>query len=491
VAAQNYAVALAAQPEDSAIALRAYRAALISGDVSLERTARAVLVRTGKAPADVFVLAFADAIAADDMPGATAALEQIGKGPLDFMTPSLRAWLAAQEAPAKGIAVLDGKVSGPLATRLAADTRALLLILDGKPVEGAALASTFGEGEAANDLKYRAAVLLKATGHADVAAKLAGDAAVADMPSGAPSGAALTRYGIATVFARLAAQLDNGEAAPVAVSLARAALRIAPDEDRADIALATAQISTGSADAALVTIDRIIAAHGRLADEATVLRIEALDRKGEDAKALDAARQLAEARGATSGDWQRYGDALIEANKPVDAAQAYKRALDKAGKAADWVLYLQLGAAYDQAGDWGRARPALEKAVAMAPESPVALNYLGYAGLEHGEEAAKSIKLLERAVRLKPDDYAILDSLAWAYFQQGNIARALPMLEQASANEPANATIVEHLGDAYWASGRRYEARYAWQAALAIADGADATRLDAKIADGPMPRSRQ
>jgi Flp pilus assembly protein TadD len=60
----------------------------------------------------------------------------------------------------------------------------------------------------------------------------------------------------------------------------------------------------------------------------------------------------------------------------------------------------------------------------------------------------------------------------------------LPLLERAALGDPANAEIAEHLGDAYWTAGRRYEARYAWTAARQIADADDAVRLDAKIARG-------
>ena len=60
----------------------------------------------------------------------------------------------------------------------------------------------------------------------------------------------------------------------------------------------------------------------------------------------------------------------------------------------------------------------------------------------------------------------------------------MPLFERASAGEPANGTISEHLGDAYWVSGRRYEARYAWRAAALVAKADDAARLASKIATG-------
>jgi len=85
---------------------------------------------------------------------------------------------------------------------------------------------------------------------------------------------------------------------------------------------------------------------------------------------------------------------------------------------------------------------------------------------------------------LKPGDSAITDSLGWAYFQRGDLARALPLLERAAQGQPGDETINEHLGDAYWKSGRFFEARYAWRAAAVTAQGDDKARLTAKIDDG-------
>jgi predicted Zn-dependent protease len=110
--------------------------------------------------------------------------------------------------------------------------------------------------------------------------------------------------------------------------------------------------------------------------------------------------------------------------------------------------------------------------------------------LEHGEDPAAALPLLERASALKPADSSIADSLAWAYYRRGDPQRAVPLLERATRSQPDNATISEHLGDAYWSLGRRFEARYAWAAARAVAAPADLQRLADKIAVG-LPRSRR
>ena len=87
----------------------------------------------------------------------------------------------------------------------------------------------------------------------------------------------------------------------------------------------------------------------------------------------------------------------------------------------------------------------------------------------------------DRCRWLRPDDPAITDSLGWAHYLRGDVAAAVPLLEKAAAGDPTEPTINEHLGDAYWTSGRLYEARYAWRAALVTAEEKDHKRLDSKI----------
>src|SRR5690606_17871251 len=113
-----------------------------------------------------------------------------------------------------------------------------------------------------------------------------------------------------------------------------------------------------------------------------------------------------------------------------------------------------------------------------------ALNYLGYSKLEKKQDIANATLLVKRAAALKPDDPAIADSLGYAYYLGGDYPRAIQALERAVAGQPADATINEHLGDAYWKAGRRFEARYAWRAAMATAEAAEHDRLADKLERG-------
>ena len=57
-------------------------------------------------------------------------------------------------------------------------------------------------------------------------------------------------------------------------------------------------------------------------------------------------------------------------------------------------------------------------------------------------------------------------------------------LRRAAEKDPAQAEIHEHLGDALYKSGRRFEARFAWSAALLTAEANIAARVTAKLANG-------
>jgi Flp pilus assembly protein TadD len=58
------------------------------------------------------------------------------------------------------------------------------------------------------------------------------------------------------------------------------------------------------------------------------------------------------------------------------------------------------------------------------------------------------------------------------------------VLSRAAKADPTQAEIREHLGDALYKAGNRFEARYSWSAALVTADDEVAKRVKAKIETG-------
>jgi Flp pilus assembly protein TadD len=170
------------------------------------------------------------------------------------------------------------------------------------------------------------------------------------------------------------------------------------------------------------------------------------------------------------------------------AADAYGRALALALahnlKSELWTLLLLRASALEEGNRWPEARAALQQALAIAPEQPLLLNFMGYGQLERGENLDSAEAMIRKASELAPDDASITDSLGWAQFKRGKVDEAISTLQRAAEKDPDQAEIQEHLGDALYRSGRRYEARFAWNAALVTAEDEIATRVKAKLAAG-------
>jgi len=84
-----------------------------------------------------------------------------------------------------------------------------------------------------------------------------------------------------------------------------------------------------------------------------------------------------------------------------------------------------------------------------------------------GTAKGLSVRLAERALLMSPDDPYILDAHGWIMLQaERNLPRAIPSLEKAVRRLPDSAEYKYHLGMAYLAQNRKYEARQLLQQAL-------------------------
>lgn len=153
--------------------------------------------------------------------------------------------------------------------------------------------------------------------------------------------------------------------------------------------------------------------------------------------------------------------------------------------ADDWRLFYQRGTTFERMGQWPEAEADFQRALALSPDQPDVLNYLGYSWVDRGENLLEGLDMIQRALQQRPDSPYIIDSLGWAYFRLGEYDQAVEALEQAAEASPTHPEVLEHLGDAYWRSGRLLEAVYQWNHALVFAeDDAVSDRLKDKIANG-------
>lgn len=169
------------------------------------------------------------------------------------------------------------------------------------------------------------------------------------------------------------------------------------------------------------------------------------------------------------------------ATKDLDAAEATARtllAVDPQDVRGLHVLALIL----QDKGDAPGAERVLRDLIAKDPLDANALNSLGYMLAERGERLDEAVTLLQRALKIEPDNPSYLDSLGWAYFQQGRLDLADPPLTQAAASLKESSVVQDHLGDLRYRQQRYSEAAEAWKRALA-GDGQaiDRAKIERKL----------
>lgn len=108
----------------------------------------------------------------------------------------------------------------------------------------------------------------------------------------------------------------------------------------------------------------------------------------------------------------------------------------------------------------------LRRILASNPDHADALNALGYTLADQTERYQEAYDLIQKALTLKPEEPAILDSMGWVLFRMGRYSEAIDFLRRAHERMP-DGEISAHLGEALWVSGQRDAAWQVWDEALA------------------------
>ena len=101
------------------------------------------------------------------------------------------------------------------------------------------------------------------------------------------------------------------------------------------------------------------------------------------------------------------------------------------------------------------------------PNNATALNALGYTLVDRTDRLEEAKVLITKALQIRPDDAAIIDSLGWLLYREGDLEGALVRLQQAMKLMPDH-EIAAHLGEVLWKTGAHQEARAIWQQGLEL-----------------------
>ena len=126
----------------------------------------------------------------------------------------------------------------------------------------------------------------------------------------------------------------------------------------------------------------------------------------------------------------------------------------------------------------GRLDDAIEQYRAAAkrwPESAMSLNALGYTLADRTDEYREAEKLIRKALEYDPDSPAIIDSLGWVLYKQGEYEEALAELQRAYERLDDH-EVAAHIVEVLDALGRRDEA-------LEVLEDAESRHTDSELLD--------
>lgn len=322
----------------------------------------------------------------------------------------------------------------------------------------------------------------------------------------------------------------QGLASAPGTTLLQIGVLLAGDANDWRLYAAQQALDAGGADGAQRIVD-LIPADGLFGADADIVRASIAIERRDDAAAAQAAER-ALARGgdrwpivASVGDvYRRIGQAdraipafdraltLVRDDKErADVlgyrAYAHRFAGDIPAAAADMRAALAIDQSVDtrllyvsilmeDAEGWRDGIAVARSLFAEQPDSVLRLNALGYALIQRPEGLEEGYRLLWRGFNYGQTDYAVIDSLGWAYYLYGHFDQARALVERArdlSLNDP-NFEVLDHLGDIYWRLNRRDDARAAWRQALdARPDAIRRRDIERKLQRGltaPAPRRR-
>ena len=224
-----------------------------------------------------------------------------------------------------------------------------------------------------------------------------------------------------------------------------------------------------------------IPASSPTAVQAEGLKAQILADAGKEKEALASVRNLQQ-RHARNETLLLLEVRLLARLKAMDEALARARqAVEIVPESSE--LAFTLGSLLDSLGKRDEAMKVMQGIIASHPEHYQALNYVGYSLAVQGKDLEHALELLQRADRLAPDQFFIVDSLAWALFRLGRTEEALQNIRRAVALVPSpEAEILEHYGDIAAAAGQKEEARKAYEQALKLKP-ANAESLRQRLGD--------
>lgn len=240
-----------------------------------------------------------------------------------------------------------------------------------------------------------------------------------------------------------------------------------PDEERdptrALLILSQLAEERGDLDAALAWLDKVQTGEPQAQLSASLRRAQLLGKKGD----VEGARKLLatlkpDDPAAQAQVVMTESEVLRNAGRVLESFQLMQGAVQRFPKNTDLLYDFALLA--EKVGKPDVMEKALRAVIAQAPDNRHAYNALGYSLAERNVRLPEAYQLIDKALKMAPDDPFIMDSMGWVQYRMGNLKEAEAQLRKAYALR-SDPEIAVHLGEVLWAQGRKADAQTLWREA--------------------------
>ncbi|EQC47233.1 tetratricopeptide repeat protein [Bacteriovorax sp. Seq25_V] len=156
---------------------------------------------------------------------------------------------------------------------------------------------------------------------------------------------------------------------------------------------------------------------------------------------------------------------FLEASKDYTQAISVLENIRSLSEFSDGHEYY-LAALYERVQDFSKADKLINSMLKKNPNNAHALNFLGYSILERGGDMKKAYDYISKAVKLRPQDGYIRDSLSWYYYKMGKYTEAYEESKKAMKLVGNDVVITKHLALIYKAMNNYDKAKEYYVEAL-------------------------
>jgi tetratricopeptide (TPR) repeat protein len=163
-----------------------------------------------------------------------------------------------------------------------------------------------------------------------------------------------------------------------------------------------------------------------------------------------------------------YGLSLNQLNRDLDAIAPLKVALKV--DSTNITALSTLGMLYDNMKMYSKCDSIYTQSLQIYPENDLILNNYAYTLAERSYRLDFALEMAKKAIKIRPDNGAYLDTIGWIYYKLSKFNLALEYIKRSLEQRENSPVVIEHLGDVYLKLGDKKQAMHYWKRSLEMDD---------------------